>query len=90
MRTKFQAGIKDLRLRVQTLEGRISKLEAEQVQLSTELSTGAPDLDYAGKSSRLKSVQAELGRYSADWEQAAGELEQLQKEMSEAQAAAGS
>ncbi|MEI8242441.1 MAG: ABC-F family ATP-binding cassette domain-containing protein [bacterium] len=86
MRTRYQAAIKDLRHRVQSLEGRIGKLETEQAQLSAELSSGAPDLDYAGKSSRLKSIQAELGRYSADWEQAAGELEQLQKEMSEAQA----
>jgi ATP-binding cassette subfamily F protein 3 len=89
MRAKYQAGIKDLRHRVQSLEQHIGKLETEQTQLSTELSSGAPDLDYAGKSSRLKSIQAELGRYSADWEQAAGELERLQKEMSEAQAAVG-
>ena len=88
-RTKYQAGIKDLRHRVQVLEQRINKLETEQAQLSAELSTGTPDLDYAGKSSRLKSIQAELGRYSSDWEQAAGELERLQKEMSEAQAAVG-
>jgi len=90
MRTKYQAAIKDLRHRVQSLEGRINKLEAEQTQLSAELSSGAPDLDYAGKSSRLKSIQAELGRYSADWEAAAGELEKLQQEMSEAQASVGS
>jgi len=89
MRAKYQAGIKDLRHRVQALEQRICKLETEQTQLSTDLSSGAPDLDYAGKSSRLKSIQAELGRYSADWEQAAGELERLQKEMSEAQASVG-
>ena len=89
MRARYQVAIKDLRQRVQTLEGRIGKLEAEQTQLSTELSSGTPDLDYAGKSLRLKSIQAELGRYSADWEQAAGELEQRQKEMSEAQAAVG-
>jgi len=89
MRAKYQAGIRDLRHRVQSLEQRIAKMEAEQLQLSTDLSSGAPDLDYAGKSSRLKSLQAELGRTSADWEEAATELERLQKEMSEAQAAAG-
>ena len=38
MRARYQAAIKDLRQRVQTLEGRIGKLEAEQTQLSTELS----------------------------------------------------
>ena len=64
-------------------------MEAEQAQLSTELSSGAPDLDYAGKSSRLKSIQAELGRTSADWEEAAMELERLQRELSEAQASVG-
>ncbi len=90
MRVKYQTRIKELRHRVQTMEQRIAKMEAEQTQLSTELSSGAPDLDYAGKSSRLKSIQAELGRHSADWEEAAGELEQLQKEMSEAQATVGS
>ena len=89
MRTKYQTRIKDLRLRVQSMEQRIAKMEAEQTQLSAELSTGAADLDYAGKSSRLKSIQADLGRHSADWEQAASELEQLQKEMSEAQASVG-
>jgi ATP-binding cassette subfamily F protein 3 len=89
VRNKFQAQVKDLRHRVQSLEAKIQKLEAEQAQLSTELSSGAPDLDYAGKSARLKNLQVELGRYSADWEEAATQLEQVQKELAEAQAAVG-
>ena len=89
MRAKFQASIKDLRHRVQTFEARIQKLEAEQTQLAAELSSGAPDLDYAGKSARLKNLQAELGRHSADWEDAATELDRTEKELAEAQATIG-
>ncbi|MFZ4394212.1 MAG: ABC-F family ATP-binding cassette domain-containing protein [Kiritimatiellia bacterium] len=89
MRAKYQTAIKDLRQRVQTVEHRIARLETEQTQLSAELSSGAPDLDYAGKSARLKNIQSELGRHSADWEDAASELDRLQKEMSEAQSAVG-
>jgi ATP-binding cassette subfamily F protein 3 len=89
MRAKYQASIKELRHRVQTFETRIQKLEAEQTQLTTELSSGVPDLDYAGKNARLKNLQAELGRHSADWEDAATELERVEKELAAAQAAIG-
>ena len=47
------------------------------------------DLDYAGKSARLKNLQAELGRHSADWEDAATELDRVEKELAEAQATIG-
>lgn len=89
VRAQHQSAIRDLRSRVEAYEYRISKLEAEQTQITTELASGEANLDYAGKSLRLKSIQAELGRYSAEWEQAASELDRLQKEMSEAQAAIG-
>ena len=81
--------MRDLRRRVEDYERHISKLEEEQKTLSTELASGAANLDYAGKSARLKSIQAEMGRYASQWEEAASELEQLQKELTEAQAAIG-
>ncbi len=89
VRNKHQTQIKELRRRVESLEGRIQKFEAEQTQLSTDLSSGAPGLDYAGKSARLKNLQVEIGRTSADWEVAASELERLQKDLADAQAAMG-
>lgn len=89
VRARHQSAIQDLRKRVESHEHRIAKLEAEQAQLLAELGTGAPDLDYAGKSTRLKNIQAEIGRHSSDWEQSAAELERLQKELSEEQASVG-
>jgi ATP-binding cassette subfamily F protein 3 len=89
VRARSQGAIAELRRRVEAYEYRIGKLEAEQKQLADELSAGGADLDYAGKSSRLKSIQAELGRYSAEWEEGAEELERLQREMTEAQARVG-
>jgi ATP-binding cassette subfamily F protein 3 len=86
-RARHQAQLKDLRSRVEAFEHRINRLEKEHTDISAELATAAPNLDYAGKNQRLKIVQAELGRYTADWENAASELERVQKELADAQAA---
>jgi ATP-binding cassette subfamily F protein 3 len=87
VRAQHQRALRDLRRRVEDYEAHIAKLEEEQKALMDELSSGAPNLDYAGKSARLKNAQVELGRYSAAWEEAAGELERLEKELAAAQAA---
>ena len=68
----------DLKRRVAAAEERIAALETEQAAILAELSSGKPDLDFAGLNKRLAAIQTEIATVTNLWEQAASELEFLQ------------
>ena len=61
----------------------IDKLEELQKALdaaSEELFNPKPTTDFAEANRQVRTIQFEIDRYTADWESAATELEQLQNE----------
>ncbi len=85
VRARLQPRMAPLKRRVEQAEARIAALEAEEQELNQALSSGAADVDYAGKGSRLRSVQFELHKVALEWERDASALEALQRELDEAQ-----
>ena len=72
---------------MEAAEKKIEELEAEEKALNEQLSSGAPGIDYAATGSKLRNVQMQLHITALDWEKDASELEKLQQELAEAQAA---
>ena len=72
---------------MEAAEKKIEALEAEEKALNEQLSSGAPGIDYAATGSKLRNVQMQLHLTALDWEKDASELEKLQQELAEAQAA---
>jgi ATP-binding cassette subfamily F protein 3 len=79
-RAKRAPLLRALRRRVERAETKIAELEQEQQQLTTTLSTAAPDTNFAEISRRLRNVQHELHRNALEWEEAATALEQAEQE----------
>lgn len=88
-RIKRQPLIRRLKDKVAQSEARIAMLEAEHARLTAGLSTGQTNVDYAGDSRRLKQIGFDLHKLTLDWETNAAELEQLEREQADAQAAVG-
>jgi len=79
-RAKRQPHIRRLKEKVTKAETRIGELETEHARLTAALSSGSANVDFAGDSRRLKQIGFELHTLTLDWESAAAELEQLERD----------
>ena len=86
-RAKNQPMIRKLKDRVTKAEARIAELEAELEKLSAVLFNPTPETDFAATNRQLKFVQDQLDLLNEEWERDASELDRLQREQDEAQAA---
>ena len=72
-----QVGKKELKRRVETAEKKIDELQQALDEASAELFNPTPQTDFAEANRKVRTLQFEIDRYTADWEEAATELEAL-------------
>ena len=77
-RAKIAPRVKDLKRRVETAEQKIDELQKALDEASAELFNPTPSTDFAEVNRKVRTLQFEIDRYTADWEAAATELEALQ------------
>ena len=77
-RAKVAPRVKELKKKVATCEKKIDELQAELDAASAELFSPTPTTDFAEANRKVRTLQFEIDRYTADWEKAATELEGLQ------------
>ena len=82
-RAKIAPKVKELKKRVETAEKKIDELQLALDAASEELFNPKPDTDFAAKNREVRTLQFEIDRYTADWEEAASELEALQNSQGE-------
>ena len=70
--------MKELRRRVETAERKLDELQQALDAASAELFNPTPSTDFAEVNRRVRTLQFEIDRYTADWEEAATKLEELQ------------
>ena len=78
-RAKIAPKVKELKRRIETAETKIDELQKALDEASAELFNPTPTTDFAEANRRVRTLQFEIDRYTADWEEAATELEELQK-----------
>ncbi len=83
-RARLAPVVKELKRRVATAERKIDELQTALDEASAELFNPKPDTDFAEANRKVRVIQAEIDRYTADWEDAATKLEELQNEKSSA------
>ncbi len=76
-RAKLAPRIKELKRRVETAEKKIDELQKSLDEASAELFNPTPQTDFAEANRKVRTLQFEIDRYTADWEEAATELESL-------------
>ena len=76
-RAKIAPKVKELRRRVETAEKKIDELQQALDEASAELFNPTPQTDFAEANRKVRTLQFEIDRYTADWEEAATELEAL-------------
>ena len=76
-RAKIAPKVKELRRRVETAEKKIDELQQALDEASAELFNPTPQTDFAEANRKVRTLQFEIDRYTADWEEAATELESL-------------
>ena len=79
-RAKIAPKVKELKNIVQKCEAKIEELEASLEETSKELFNPTPTTDFGEVNRKVRMLQFEIDRYTADWENAATELEALTKE----------
>ena len=77
-RAKIAPRVKELKRRIETAEKKIDELQAALDAASEELFNPKPDTNFAEVNRSVRTLQFEIERYTADWEEAGTELEQLQ------------
>ena len=78
-RAKIAPRVKELKRIVETSEKKIDELQAALDAASEELFNPKPTTDFAEANRKVRTLQFEIERYTADWEAAATELEELTK-----------
>ena len=78
-RAKIAPRIKELKRRVETAEKKIDELQKSLDEASAELFNPTPSTNFAEVNRVVRTLQFEIDRYTAEWEEAATELEKLQK-----------
>ena len=78
-RAKIAPKVKELKKRMEAAEGKTDELQKQLDEASAELFNPTPDTDFAEVNRKVRTLQFEIDRYTADWEEAATELEKLQK-----------
>lgn len=76
-RAKIAPKVKELKKRVETAEKKIDELQKALDEASAELFNPTPTTDFAEVNRQVRTLQFEIDRYTADWEEAATELEEL-------------
>ena len=76
-RARCAPRIKELKRRVETAEKKLDELQQALDAASAELFNPTPATDFAEANRKVRTLQFEIDRYTADWEEAATELEQL-------------
>ena len=77
-RAKIAPKVKELKKRIETAERKIDELQKALDEASAELFNPTPSTDFAEANRKVRTLQFEIDRYTADWEEAAGELEKLE------------
>ena len=71
--------VKELKRRIETAEKKIDELQAALDKASEELFNPKPTTDFAAVNREVRTIQFEIDRYTADWEEASLALEELQR-----------
>ena len=77
-RAKIAPKLKELKKRVEAAEKKIDELQKTLDEASAELFNPKPDTDFAEANRKVRTLQFEIDRYTADWEEAATELEAVE------------
>jgi len=72
--------LRELRKRVETAEKKLDELQKALDEASAELFNPTPTTNFAECNRKVRVIQAEIDRYTADWENASIELEELKGE----------
>ena len=78
-RAKYAPRMKELKKRVETAEQKLDELQKALDEASAELFNPTPTTNFAEVNRQVRTLQFEIDRYTADWEEAATELEELTK-----------
>lgn len=76
-RAKCAPQMKELKKRVETAEKKLDELQKALDEASAELFNPKPTTNFAEVNRTVRTLQFEIDRYTADWEEAATALEQL-------------
>ena len=76
-RAKIAPRVKELKQRVAHAEKKLDELQKSLDEASAELFNPTPATDFAELNRKVRTIQFEIDRYTADWEAAATELEEL-------------
>ena len=79
-RAKVAPRVKELKKRVETAEKKLEELQKSLDEASAELFNPKPTTNFEEANRTVRTLQFGIDRYTADWEEAATELEQLTKE----------
>ena len=79
-RAKVAPLVKELKKRVETAEKKIDELQKALDEASAELFNPTPTTNFAEVNRQVRTLQFEIDRYTADWEEAATKLEELKTE----------
>ena len=77
-RAKIAPRVKELKKRVEIAEKKIDELQKALDEASEELFNPKPTTDFGEVNRKVRTLQFEIDRYTADWEEAGTELEKLQ------------
>ncbi len=83
-RAKIAPKVKELKKRVETAEKKLEELQAALEATSEELFNPKPTTNFAEANRQVQIIQYEIDRYTKEWEDAATELESLDKNGEEA------
>ena len=76
-RAKHAPQMRELKKRVETAEAKIDELQKALDEASAELFNPTPTTNFAEVNRQVRTLQFEIDRYTADWEEAATALEKL-------------
>jgi predicted RNase H-like nuclease (RuvC/YqgF family) len=77
-RARLAPRTRELKRRVETAERKLEELQQKLDEASAELFNPTPATDFAEANRLVRTLQFEIDRYTADWEEAAEALERLQ------------
>ena len=72
--------MKELKQRIETAERKIDELQTNLDVASEELFNPKPTTNFEELNRTVRTLQFEIDRYTADWEEAATELEAIESE----------
>ena len=79
-RAKTAPQMREVKKRIETAEKKVDELQKALDEASAELFNPTPTTDFAEVNRKVRTLQFEIDRYTADWEAATSELETLQAE----------